>query len=583
MKNKGEWVVNQIYEPGDYVFDQSDATSTNNVMWISKLETNFTSTLPPYQDTDKWVKFEAPRGYTGAKGDKGEAFTYSDFTPAQLENLKGEKGEKGEKGLKGDKGDQGERGAQGLPFRVHETGKRAPVYLKRSLLLDMSREWFEKNFELLTNTTWDVVFEVFDKISDDKVIYVSMTLITDINNATVLDELTTHSYKYVSFEHNGMVINLEKKPNHDGALSLNKYLLTEKTNNQLWFETYFNIVPKMSGTNWNQIFDNTGILPDGLRSDDTDSITSTEFYYSMTQMITTNDGTLLSNDMVEFKYIMFNYDNGEGVKTFQLQNKTINCVGYSYLESDIGKLYISDGIRWSDGISFGRGEKGEAFKYSDFTSSQLESLKGEKGEKGDTGPAGSIANLDTYLAPLESEINSIKADLTTLSNNEVLDADTLEKVKMIASTDIEDRVNELKNMIINDQFGLVNVTLPENLMTRINDIDALVEQNKLCIAELLMKDIMKGSKIEINTQKLSNIETEIDQISSLITTNQSNISNMNLTILDNSTTLVDICDQVDANTMDIVTLDANYTVLNTKLELMCGVMQNVFNIQVCNQ
>ena len=154
---------------------------------------------------------------------------------------------------------------------------------------------------------------------------------------------------------------------------------------------------------------------------------------------------------------------------------------------------------------------------------------------------------------------------------------------MIASTDIEDRVNELKNMIINDQFGLVNVTLPENLMTRINDIDALVEQNKLCIAELLMKDIMKGSKIEINTQKLSNIETEIDQICSLITTNQSNISNMNLTILDNSTTLVDICDQVDANTMDIVTLDANYTVLNTKLELMCGVMQNVFNIQVCNQ
>ena len=48
-----------------------------------------------------------------------------------------------------------------------------------------------------------------------------------------------------------------------------------------------------------------------------------------------------------------------------------------------------------------------------------------------------------------------------------------------------------------------------------------------------MKDIMKGSKIEINTQKLSNIETEIDQISSLITTNQSNTSNMNLTILDN--------------------------------------------------
>ena len=58
-------------------------------MWIIKTETVYTSTVPPYQDTDKWVKFEAP------KGEKGDAFAYSDFTTAQLDGLKGPKGDTG--------------------------------------------------------------------------------------------------------------------------------------------------------------------------------------------------------------------------------------------------------------------------------------------------------------------------------------------------------------------------------------------------------------------------------------------------------------------------------------------------------
>ena len=39
--------------------------------------------------------------FKGEKGDKGDAFTYADFTQQQLANLKGEKGEKGEKGDQG--------------------------------------------------------------------------------------------------------------------------------------------------------------------------------------------------------------------------------------------------------------------------------------------------------------------------------------------------------------------------------------------------------------------------------------------------------------------------------------------------
>ena len=49
----------------------------------------------------------------GAKGDKGDPFTYADFTSEQLASLKGEKGDTG---AKGDKGDTGAKGDKGDPF-----------------------------------------------------------------------------------------------------------------------------------------------------------------------------------------------------------------------------------------------------------------------------------------------------------------------------------------------------------------------------------------------------------------------------------------------------------------------------------
>ena len=51
------------------------------------------------------------------KGEKGDPFTYSDFTPEQLAALKGEKGDTGAQGVQGIQGIQGEKGdtgAQGL-------------------------------------------------------------------------------------------------------------------------------------------------------------------------------------------------------------------------------------------------------------------------------------------------------------------------------------------------------------------------------------------------------------------------------------------------------------------------------------
>lgn len=56
-----------------------------------------------------------------AKGDKGDAFTYEDFTPEQLAALKGEKGDKG------DKGDQGDQGVQGIQGEKGDKGDKGDI------------------------------------------------------------------------------------------------------------------------------------------------------------------------------------------------------------------------------------------------------------------------------------------------------------------------------------------------------------------------------------------------------------------------------------------------------------------------
>lgn len=49
----------------------------------------------------------------GEKGDKGDPFTYEDFTAEQLAALKGEKGDKGDPGEQGPQGEKGDKGDDG--------------------------------------------------------------------------------------------------------------------------------------------------------------------------------------------------------------------------------------------------------------------------------------------------------------------------------------------------------------------------------------------------------------------------------------------------------------------------------------
>ena len=72
----------------------------------------------------------APVNVKGERGDKGDAFTYADFTQEQLAALKGPKGDTGERGpqgLQGAKGATGPQGAQGVQGLQGPAGNAATI------------------------------------------------------------------------------------------------------------------------------------------------------------------------------------------------------------------------------------------------------------------------------------------------------------------------------------------------------------------------------------------------------------------------------------------------------------------------
>ena len=62
------------------------------------------------------------KGLQGATGEKGDPFTYADFTAEQLAALKGPKGEKGDTGEQGPQGETGPQGIQGIQGDIGPQG-----------------------------------------------------------------------------------------------------------------------------------------------------------------------------------------------------------------------------------------------------------------------------------------------------------------------------------------------------------------------------------------------------------------------------------------------------------------------------
>lgn len=95
MRSIREVMVKEIYEPVKAMADQAKAIADG-----------------VRRDADAG-KFDGAQGERGEPGQKGDAFTYEDFTEEQLAALKGPKGDPGTPGPQGPKGDTGDTGPAG--------------------------------------------------------------------------------------------------------------------------------------------------------------------------------------------------------------------------------------------------------------------------------------------------------------------------------------------------------------------------------------------------------------------------------------------------------------------------------------
>lgn len=104
-------IANASLSGGDVDLSGYVTTTAMNTALSNKADSTHTHS---YNDLS-----DKPTLLQGEKGDKGDPFTYEDFTVEQLASLKGDKGDKGDtgatgqQGLKGDKGDNGTNGTNG--------------------------------------------------------------------------------------------------------------------------------------------------------------------------------------------------------------------------------------------------------------------------------------------------------------------------------------------------------------------------------------------------------------------------------------------------------------------------------------
>ena len=119
MIAKGNYSDAEQYEKLDFVM-------YNGCSYVAKQST--IGNIPTNEDYWQLLSGKGDTGPQGIQGEKGDAFTYSDFTEEQLASLKGEKGDKGDKGdtgpqgIQGEKGDKGDTGTQGIQGPQGEKG-----------------------------------------------------------------------------------------------------------------------------------------------------------------------------------------------------------------------------------------------------------------------------------------------------------------------------------------------------------------------------------------------------------------------------------------------------------------------------
>ena len=114
-----------------------------------------------------------------------------------------------------------------------------------------------------------------------------------------------------------------------------------------------------------------------------------------------------------------------------------------------------------------KGDKGDPFKYSDFTAEQLQALKGPKGDMGPQGPAGTSANVDLSPYAKKTDLNSYYTKEVTLG---YFAAKT--EVSGVKNT-LQENINNTSDTILTTVAKYLGTT-PDNMKVAVADNKPLI-------------------------------------------------------------------------------------------------------------
>lgn len=127
--------------PPDYVFTPTEKLTLEG---LAQRVDDAVADMIRRADSGEFDGYTPVKGvdyFDGEKGDKGDPFTYKDFTPEQLASLKGDKGDKGDNGTDGKDGADGHTPVKGTDYFDGVNGKSAYQIAVDNGFIGTEAEW----------------------------------------------------------------------------------------------------------------------------------------------------------------------------------------------------------------------------------------------------------------------------------------------------------------------------------------------------------------------------------------------------------------------------------------------------------
>lgn len=425
----------------------------------------------------------------GPKGDKGDAFTFDDFTPEQLESLKGDQGPKGPAGANGVDGQQG-KSAYEIAVENGFTGNEEN-WLK-SLKGKNGEPGVDGNQIEIRKGTNAIEWRYSKQktmVADYNLNITSMSVNSDEELTKIELFNLPQNAKYVQIK---TITVFAVDENGKDLFNMNPSINTAPEG--VTFPCFGGFDPTKGKI---EITDKSEIIGDAVIQNIID-----EFLPKLIE----HDSKVVGINKLRFRITIIDSENGElkeiltdcyiknygNVSTIK-DNKAVEEEPWNEL-IPLTELKGTDGAPGANGQDGAKGDKGDAFTYDDFTPEQLEALKGPQGEQGPEGPQGPAGkDADTSLLATKEEL-LLKADK----------ADTYAKSEVdnkIAEVPVVSKSETNGNIKINDSEIVVYTHPDENHIPTINS-----ESDKGKVLKVSESGIATWEPVEFAGAKLMRYE-----------------------------------------------------------------------------